>query len=812
MCSRPCNANGDCGGGACENGFCFGACAQDADCRVDYFCVAGVCKGTRPPDLGAADGALSHFGSPDLRVSRGQDFATQEDLATPQDLAAPAADLTHHKVDGGHLTPPPMCAAPDGGAPLQADGGVGVPPIPERPTFATAQLLSRSSFQVAGDFNCDGRIDLVTSDWSSPAVHVLLNLGGGRFTTPRDYAVPGKNLRMVLMSDFDRDHHLDLLAVTDVGAWMLRGRGDGTFEKPVQTILGSFDELTAADLDGDGIPDLVDFHWSGSRIDLHRGKGDGSFAPPATVLQENHLLALETLADVDEDGVRDIVVRFDDGTIDLYSGDGKGGYSGPNPIAAGPNNQSFSFALLDVNHDGHLDGVLAPGEIISYDPMFPPQKLWTDSQLHVWLGDGNGAFQEAAGADFGTCGPGWIAPGDWNGDGAPDLAVYCDGMRVALGDGKGGFAVLPDAYPGSAYVSGDFDGDGKDDLLAAGETLLFHGRGDGTFEAPADYTFPGQGGADGQFLDFDGDGHLDVLQLEVDWCCHSGLGNGYPLNAWLRKGDGKGHLSPAAWVGYLGYRVVCLTAADLDGDGKKELIPCRDAINGGAPAYFAGPVEINGTPLEILTGDLNGDGWIDLVYREGGTFGVAVNQGKGKFGAPVEQAADVERFVLGDLTGDNRPEIVTLGAQLQVWINDGKGNFKAGAAYAVGATPTALGLADLDGDGRRDVVVVNHDDASVGVLLNLGGGKLGAMAKFPIGGAGSEITTGDFDKDGHLDIAVSLDDVNAVLRGDGKGGLAAPVVVWPSGARLAAGDLDEDGRVDLVSYGGDVVVLLNKTK
>ena len=117
----------------------------------------------------------------------------------------------------------------------------------------------------------------------------------------------------------------------------------------------------------------------------------------------------------------------------------------------------------------------------------------------------------------------------------------------------------------------------------------------------------------------------------------------------------------------------------------------------------------------------------------------------------------------------------------------GNGTFAPPVAVSIGPAPRHAALADMDGDGRLDVVVAGSDAAAaagwVAVLIGDGTGQVGAASSFAVGSGPGSIVVLDSDADGRLDVAVSDPGTNGIilLDGDGSGGLAAASKQWPSG-------------------------------
>lgn len=182
----------------------------------------------------------------------------------------------------------------------------------------------------------------------------------------------------------------------------------------------------------------------------------------------------------------------------------------------------------------------------------------------------------------------------------------------------------------------------------------------------------------------------------------------------------------------------------------------------------------------------------------------------------------------GDLNGDGTPDLVVPDAghggaadDVAVMLSDGTGGYLMAAHYraaplAVSAGTAQVALADMNGDGRLDIVTANTADDSVSVLLNLGAGRFSlfpVVTALPAGSAPAWVATGDFNGDGKTDVLVTDRGTNDVtfLSGDNTGSLFAPngpVAVGALPTSLATGDFNRDGKRDFAvcSDFGDITI------
>jgi hypothetical protein len=326
-----------------------------------------------------------------------------------------------------------------------------------------------------------------------------------------------------------------------------------------------------------------------------------------------------------------------------------------------------SLLVADINNDGVPD--LAAG---------------LDSRdIAVSLGNGNAKFTFASNAtdvfDASVFGAPTIVFGDFNGDGNLDLAFSADfqpansivGMGVSLGNGNGAFDAgwrYRDGPSGEviSLVAGDFNGDGKLDLVG-GDGLIcyvFLGNGDGTFRLST--TYNGEGFINVIAGDFNGDG---ILDLALTGEALSGLKQTYPVS--IAFGNGDGTFRPAVTI--VSPDSLCGTglpmrASDFNGDGKLDLAFCTGTSigvllgNGDGTfrevAYYSViPQGSERGSFTFTTGDFNSDGKTDLIVSENGDndeFGILLGNGDGTFQklTPVKLPGPFANGELGIVTGD----------------------------------------------------------------------------------------------------------------------------------------------------------------
>ena len=596
----------------------------------------------------------------------------------------------------------------------------------------------------AADMNADGKLDLVVAEADSLAVAVLLGNGDGTFGPELTFTTPGSP-ESVAVADFNGDGKPDvvvgLFGSSDTGQLaFLPGDGTGKLGQPV-IHYGQIEDaafttfaLATADLNGDGLPDIVALDFSvfalgggiqnqmgnaGARVYLNQGDGTFKMAQQfffdASVDQGPGLgdsVTAIALGDVNGDGCVDAVTLDSTGTAMFFPGLCDGTFDTTNTKIFGTGIVAGAAALADLNGDGKLD-LVSSSIPFADDAMYPSTP---STSISVQFGDGTGnlsnatlyrgepamvslsvadlkknglpevitvnqntddstVFQNDGTGRFGAPMGGYIgyltngqmhavgnapmsnfAVTDLNGDGHPDLAMVESGsvyplptqMAVMLNDGTGNFGsprqtpILDVNNAVDDFFFADFRNTGRKDLLLFSFTLTITGfgpsygfaksNGDGTFRTGqtygpfpnpyglATYLFPPPdeplGAPRPGVADFNGDGIPDLAVYQTAGTnVFNEIGYaGTPLNTTVNilVGNGDGTFTVPNFGQELGDIIIPQTAADLNGDGRTDLIE----MNGYTSAF---------TSLTATTGDTFTVGLLsDPVVGSAGTLQIAL--------------------------------------------------------------------------------------------------------------------------------------------------------------------------------------------
>jgi FG-GAP-like repeat/Bacterial Ig-like domain (group 3) len=344
-----------------------------------------------------------------------------------------------------------------------------------------------------------------------------------------------------------------------------------------------------ADLNGDGHPDLVVVNFAGVSVML--GNAEGFFEQPVAYNTGGYYATSVAVGDLNGDGHPDIVASNDcldlnnctQGVVGVLLGNGDGTFQAPVTYSTGAGEAS-SVAIADLDGDGHPDLVTTGSCIFDSCP---------NGSLSVLLGKGDGTFLPPTHYNLGGYGTSSLAIGDLNGDGHPDIAVVDNSSTVSvlLGNGDGTFQSPVAVDAGAGFVAlGDVNGDGHMDLIVlVGGVSVLLGNGNGTFQAPVTYSTGAGGPNSVAIADLDGDGHPDLVVTSP--CngnigdCHNGSGRS---RFSVLSGNGDGTFQSPMVYGVHGYDAQSVAAADLNGDGKPDLIITNRYGYAGIAVFFNG--------------------------------------------------------------------------------------------------------------------------------------------------------------------------------------------------------------------------------
>lgn len=608
------------------------------------------------------------------------------------------------------------------------------------------------------DLDGDGDIDALVTSEATDRVVWYENLGGGIFGPQRVLDSLSNGPRALCCVDLDQDLDPDVLVVAYEGdqvLWLENVNGDATLfaRHLLSTGLDAPHDVDAADLDGDGDPDIAVASHHDNRVTWYE---NGGLALSFT----EHLVSTATAGavsigcgDITGDGACDLFcASYNDASVRWFENDGQAQPSFVAHTLTGSLPQAIAVAGADLDADLDLDLVAvsrADGTLKWYENDNGDGSHWTARSLSAF----------ANGANSLSC-------GDLDGDGITDVAFAAgdEGLlawRKALpywtpwiGEARV-IAHVPWRFSRSA--TGDLDGDGRPDLLvyenASDHVNWYRNRGDSVgwddpLRIAVDLTIRSLA-----VVDIDGDEDLDVA-LTLN-------GADEPL-VWVENLDGLGTFScapvviPFPWPDGQG-----LAACDPDGDGDQDLL---------CVTLPPGP-EYDTVWMENLDGA--GGAWLSHI---------------------LDAASPSPRISMElDADGDGDADLISIcrAENRCIWFEnlDGQGTFGPETQLFGAGNPTYMVRADVDENGRDDLLVLTAagssvtlfraDSSSVWTGSVLAAGTL--QLAYPV--------CVDADQDGDLDLLAvdGLTDHAVCLENPGDGGL--PWVVQDLGGDFSSTDI-----------------------
>lgn len=605
------------------------------------------------------------------------------------------------------------------------------------------------------------------------------------------------------IGDFNNDGKLDIAVQYNAQTTLAVqfGRGNGVFGDPrVIDLNSSGFSIVAGDFNNDGKIDLL----TPSKIFF--GDGSGNFPQSRLLVLGSNALTVVT-GDFNGDDKLDISgLVFSNGTLDVFFGDGEGGFGTQTQVAF-PGNNINNFEVSDVNGDGISDVIAT---------------FTGSNSVGVRFGSTNG-FQTAVIYPIGGTGlVSLITSGDVDGDGDKDIYTYSNNSGSApftvllLNNGSGTFTVQPRVTDSAGDLSRltlvDLNSDGKLDLVGNISRGLFSiriGNNSGVFTEFK--LVPAVSGIGKIFFeDFTGDGIRDL-----------GM-NSTAVNSFeVLINDGTGNFGVDQK--FVDDNLINDTAAaDFNEDGKLDIVTASDsakvwvAFGNGNGLGSLTSVNVSVIPRLVLTGDLNNDNHQDILafMQNNGLNRTAViyGNGNGTFQPAIEATfpdfRNTGKPALLYIDSDPYIDLVVPSAaninRLTVYQNTAAGSFVQRFLIDVGSNVGSVTAGDFNQDGRTDLAILA---SAAHIYLGNGSFTFSPLSIFPVGQSNSHIITADFNADGILDLAASATQTGAsgtpgkvdILMGVGKGGFSAPAeyVVGKGPKSMGTGDFDGDGKMDL---------------
>jgi hypothetical protein len=589
------------------------------------------------------------------------------------------------------------------------------------------------------DLNGDGIQDVIFSDVGNDLIWICVGDNTGHFTQKTELNDQNPS-SMIFLGDFNRDGKTDVIGYEHLAgrAAVYLGTGNATFAPPVY--YGGPDNIGSMlvkDMDGDGQPDMVITGFDNVLRVLH-GNSDGTFTAtlslPVPVAANGMYPTLLDIQDFNHDGTLDMALESLDGVHILI---GQGGFNfspfQPAPVSSFPG----PAAIGDLNQDTNIDFV------------FP-----VSGGLAILYGKPDGSLRSADAYDLRyIVSSATLADFNGDGKTDVAAGVDAINPRILTGNGDGTFTLLPDTNSISGETnnrgqvsSGDFNGDGHADLISTNgypfpgtvQGVVYElGKGDGTFGPPT--SLPGYDSSEdtGSAIgDLNNDGLTDIAA--TGYIAEQNFLLGQANGTFLQKSTVLNDLAAGAfWVygdfnkdGNLDTAIIDdgdLQVENGNGDGTFQPGFAYKTARGPGAAVYA--------PADAVVVDLDGDGNLDIAAPIGFQILVFYGHGDGTFDPPVYisltqplpstleptpgygaiNAADFNRDGIMDLVLSN-------GELLTVLHGMGNRTFGPSINYLAGDGPAKPLIADFNHDGYPDILLANNDvnnASTITVLLNI---------------------------------------------------------------------------------------------
>lgn len=583
---------------------------------------------------------------------------------------------------------------------------------------------------VTGDLDGDGKIDIVIVDWTGTSITIFYNNGGRQFTTQNlgswgssdsvalgdlngdglpDIVIGGEretvyinqgNRVMKNIGNFQPGFHSDSVAVVNFGSkvavvgasqhedvlTLLYTNSDGslddnTFDIITYGLSGAASDMLITDVNGDGVPDAIVTYGStstgGGSMSVFLGTSDGHFlarVDSTLAVAANRIVkaALNKSGNTDLIGVNTtlsaLTLYFGNPGLDL-------GLAVTYPVGSSPS----GIAIGDVNGDGNPDLVTANT---------------VDNTITVLQGSPNGTFGGRVDFSVNAISPRRVRLADVTGDGQLDAITVNSGsgnVTVMVGTGTGVFGAAATYPAGTAPTDltlAPLHGSTLPDIAVAdpvsGNVVTLLNNGSGTFSAGSTIAVAGTpfAIASGEFRP-----NSNIQDLVVSQFNSSEVA--------ILTNDGTGHFTQTA-------------------------------------EYVVGT-----NPDAIVVGDFNGDGFPDIAVANFGsnTVSVLLNDGTGHFttintiavagiaNTAANQPTNVQPIAItaADMTNEGVLDLITTNSQgsISVLFGDGEGGFPAQSTITDNSNPSESGVADLNHDGRADLVTVDRTTLASEVSVHL---------------------------------------------------------------------------------------------
>lgn len=659
---------------------------------------------------------------------------------------------------------------------LDGDGVGGFAPPRTFPTAFNVSTLA------ALDLNNDTKIDLVVAGGNQTQIGILINNGSGGFQAPVIYTAPTSGEYVDLSSgDFNGDGKMDVAAIRNqfnrqLHIFLGNGLG-GLSATPAIALQGREAVMEVGDLNGDTFSDIVvsgGDSFTVRQINYMFGNAGGAFALTSgpSVLERATGFSIARL---NADSIPDFVVSFEDTTtptqpfVQPWLAVSPGSYTPGARIEPPYFLTPTDVVAVDFNGDSFQD-IAAP---------------LSGHMVMVIYGRGNGEFVDAN--HWAVQASAWsIASRDLDGDTKPDLVNFqqtsTNSSLISVLTNVDGrkFRAPREVLWGLSQISAtDFNGDGLLDFASSRKSSF---GSDSSVEVnlnSADGLGPDMGVPTARALtqmtvgDFNGDGHKDAVTSHSD--------NDRRLSTYL--GNGTGTLA-AGITTSLNVAFENVIAGRFNADTRDDVFVVGSSSRGytmlaNADGTFTAapgsPVTLQSSTVKLQKGDFNEDGNLDVIVSNG-IVQLWLGDGTGQFTRAMNRIPNLGDVVAGDFDGDGHLDLAGFDAGgVKGVLGLGNGQFGQEFSTPIPTTQTLSSLvaSDFDGDGRSDLaflIVLAATNNLVVVRSNSTTLGWAAPNFYSVGGLSgytSALFAADYNGDGKIDLGYNAEVARGIIYNSG---------------------------------------------
>lgn len=647
----------------------------------------------------------------------------------------------------------------------------------EKPMTISTGTDSHPTSIALADFNHDNILDIMVTNFDSDNLGIFLGNSTGGFIQQLSITLDASNPWALMVNDLNKDNHMDIVVVNHGTENMviLFGIGNGQFTNATIYATG-YDShpysIAIADLNNDTNLDIAIANYGTNEVIIFYGYGNGTFKQPVrfSTGQGSNPSGI-IIIDLNKDNLLDIALsNFGSNNVAILFGYGNGKFAKPRTFSTGSNSHPSHITSGYFNRDNLLDMAITH---------------YGTNSIGIFLGNESKIFEPQTAYSTGSGShPTYIVTSNLDGNNQSKLIVANTGVHniLSLSSYVNNVSLLLTKYstgsssrPHSAQI-GDFNNDKLLDIyvVTTDNSLVFLGYGNGSF---ADPIIDSNGGnmspCSLTVADFNNDNQSDIAR---------GCGGLTNLTILLGYGNGTFFNQGQFSVGE-DLIAVAITYGDFNGDKLLDIAATDHSITGfsillgdGNGSFIGGGRYSLGNGADessIATGDFNRDNRLDIAIstRLNGIIYIFLGYGNGSFywftSCSTGAGSNPVSIVVADINNDHLLDIsvaVYAAAQINLFFGYGNGSFTKADVYSSGfdSHPTSINVADLNNDGRLDIVTLIN--VGIAIFFAYDHGKFSNQITYPIAVQSglNSLSIGDFNGDYRLDFNVAIKDSFAI--------------------------------------------------